>query len=95
MTPTRPSNLPATLEPVWERVEDRLSAIAIDVQPSDVEDTAGRVAVCSEFVLSVLERQPDALLERLVDREALSVATAAARFDLADCDEVTAMRRLR
>ncbi|MGI9258692.1 MAG: bifunctional [glutamate--ammonia ligase]-adenylyl-L-tyrosine phosphorylase/[glutamate--ammonia-ligase] adenylyltransferase [Gammaproteobacteria bacterium] len=95
MTPIRPTNLPATLEPVWERVEDRLNTIAVDAQPADVQDTAGRVAVCSDFVLTVLERQPDALMERLADREALSVATATAHFDLANCDEATAMNRLR
>ena len=95
MTPTRPTNLPATLEPIWERVADRLEAIALEAHSSDVQDTAGRVAVCSEFVLTVLERQPDALLERLADPEPLSVATATARFDLANCDEAAAMRRLR
>ncbi len=95
MTPTRPTQLPVALEPVWERAKERLDAIAAPELPGDFVATAGRVAVCSDFVLAVLQRQPDALLQRLADPEALSTVTAAARFDVTNRDQAAAMRHLR
>ncbi len=56
----------------------------------DISQSAERVCVVSEFVLGVLEKQQDRLLDRLASPE--SVAPAP---EVLDCTEAEAMQRLR
>jgi [glutamine synthetase] adenylyltransferase / [glutamine synthetase]-adenylyl-L-tyrosine phosphorylase len=92
-----PTDLPTSLSLRWEQVAARLS----ELPPGVLDDhplaaaTLPRVAVCSDFALSVLLRQPEKLINRLRDRSALSPNDVAAGFDLHSCDEATAMRNLR
>jgi len=92
-----PADLPTSLSLRWEQVAARLA----DLPPSSLKDlpvaaaTLARVAVCSDFALSVLLRQPESLLSRLPDQSALHPNDIAAGFDLGNCDEVAAMRKLR
>jgi len=92
-----PALLPQSLEAHWNQVATRLSELpeGLFTDLPIAAETVGRVAVCSDFVLATLLRQPDALLDRLADEEPLTLLDVEARFDLAGCDEVQAMSKLR
>jgi glutamate-ammonia-ligase adenylyltransferase len=89
-----PSDLPAALRPRFERAAERLAETAAEL-PDSLAASAARVMVCSDFVLGVLRRYPDELLERLADREPLDEATLRARLDLTSQSEAAAMATLR
>ena len=97
MSVIAPANLPSSLVAHWSQVATRLSDLPADLFTNlpKVAETMGRAAVCSDFILATLLRQPDALLERLADGEPLSAKDAIARFDLAGCSEAQAMSKLR
>ncbi|MBN1240317.1 MAG: bifunctional [glutamate--ammonia ligase]-adenylyl-L-tyrosine phosphorylase/[glutamate--ammonia-ligase] adenylyltransferase [Gammaproteobacteria bacterium] len=89
-----PPDLPATLQERFHRVAER-AAEAQAALPAELAAAAARVAVASDFVLSVLLREPGALLERAADDEPLTEAGVAARLDLDGLDEGAAMAKLR
>ena len=89
-----PSDLPATLTERYERVAARLADLAVPLPP-ELEESAVRVAVVSDFVLGVLLRYPQALPERLRDSGPLDAAGIRARLDLASSNESQAMTALR
>ena len=92
-----PPNLPSPLEDRWRRVEERLQALPGDVfEPYPrAAETVARVAVCSEFVLTTLLRQPEVLLSRLTDDRPLSAEQLRSRLRLAKCSETEALAALR
>ena len=92
-----PPNLPSPLEDRWHRVEERLQTLPGDVfEPYPrAAETVARVAVCSEFVLTALLRQPEALLSRLADDRSLSAEQLRSRLRLAKCSETEALAALR
>ncbi len=92
-----PANLPRSLQAHWNQVATRLSELpqGLFTDLPIAAQTVGRVAVCSDFVLATLLRQPDALLDRLANDEPLTMLDVEARFDLAGCDETQAMSKLR
>jgi glutamate-ammonia-ligase adenylyltransferase len=71
-----------------------LSELALPLS-SEVAASAVRVALASDFVLSVLMRYPQELLARLEDRSALTVDGLAARLQLTSLLEPAAMTILR
>ncbi len=90
----RPPDLPEALEDRYERVAARLADVELALPPALAPDLA-RVALASDFVLSVLLRWPDGLLGRLDDRQPLDAAAVAARLKLAGLSEAQAMAALR
>ncbi len=90
----RPPDLPEALEDRYERVAARLADVELALPPALAPDLA-RVALASDFVLSVLLRWPDELLGRLDDRQPLDAAAVAARLKLAGLSEAQAMAALR
>lgn len=79
MQPIEPTAVPAELAARLARVTSDLAELGVD-WPGDVAATVVRVCVASDFVLDVLKRDPDMLVERLADRAPLSYETLAARF---------------
>ncbi len=61
----------------------------------EIAASAARVVVVSDFVLGVLRRFPEQLVERLHDRAPLTPETLAAQFDLGSKTEAAAMTELR
>ncbi|WP_428103294.1 bifunctional [glutamate--ammonia ligase]-adenylyl-L-tyrosine phosphorylase/[glutamate--ammonia-ligase] adenylyltransferase [Candidatus Rariloculus sp.] len=97
MNLTPPPDLPPPLEDRWHRVQERLRALPDDTfgpYPRAAE-TVARVAVCSDFVLSTLLRQPGALLGRLADDQPLSAEQLHSRLRLGQCSEAEALATLR
>ncbi len=90
----RPPDLPAALAERYERVAARVADLDIAL-PSAVAADAARVLTVSDFVLGVLLRDPERLLERLADDEPLTAAAIHGRLRLAGVVEPEAMRRLR
>jgi glutamate-ammonia-ligase adenylyltransferase len=89
-----PSDLPATLTKRYERVAARLADLPVPLPP-ELAESAVRVAVVSDFVLGVLVRYPQALLERLRDSGPLDAAAIRARLRLESATEAQAMTALR
>jgi glutamate-ammonia-ligase adenylyltransferase len=88
-----PPDLPAALQPRFERVADLGE---LDLRwPADIAASAGRVLTISDFVLGVLKRYPHELTERLGDRAPLTPKMLALRLDLAGRTESAAMAELR
>ncbi|HEX7079932.1 MAG TPA: bifunctional [glutamate--ammonia ligase]-adenylyl-L-tyrosine phosphorylase/[glutamate--ammonia-ligase] adenylyltransferase [Gammaproteobacteria bacterium] len=83
-------DLPPLLSARYRRAAERVAGL-----PAALRDDAARVGVVSDFVLGVLERQPDALAERLADPADLDAGTLAARLSLEGLSEAEAMARLR
>jgi glutamate-ammonia-ligase adenylyltransferase len=96
-TPTAPE-LPPELSAQWARIRDRLGELqgrVAGVGPQLIA-TLPKVAACSDFVVAVLERQPQQLLERLADRAPLSASVLSQQMDLCGCaGEAEAMGVLR
>jgi glutamate-ammonia-ligase adenylyltransferase len=90
----RPPDLPAALEGRYERVAERVAELDI-VLPSTLEPVAAKVMLASDFVLRVLLRWPQPLIERLGDSEPLEVAAVEGRLNLAGLSEPEAMTLLR
>ncbi len=90
--------LPNELADHWDRIRDRLGTVPAAVAAAS--ETLGHelpaIAACSDFVLTVLERDAEALIERLLDAEPLSKALLKRELDLMACaDEAQAMTLLR
>ncbi|HLF09650.1 MAG TPA: hypothetical protein VJA26_00415, partial [Gammaproteobacteria bacterium] len=81
MKPTAPLNLPSALQPRLDRIMQRLAQLPFELPP-EIATTAVRVAMASDFALSVLMRYPQELVERLEDRSALTIDALAARLTL-------------
>ena len=77
----RPPDLPAELEGRYERVAARLADLDLALPPP-LEPSLARVALASDFVLRVLLRWPELLVERLGDAQPLDAAAVAARLKL-------------
>ncbi len=89
-----PSDLPATLTERYERVVARLADLSVPLPP-ELTGSVVRVAVVSDFVLGVLLRYPQALLERLRDSGPLDAAAIRSRLRLEAAAEAQAMTALR
>ncbi|MEO8465863.1 MAG: bifunctional [glutamate--ammonia ligase]-adenylyl-L-tyrosine phosphorylase/[glutamate--ammonia-ligase] adenylyltransferase [Gammaproteobacteria bacterium] len=89
-----PSDLPATLTERYERVAARLAELSVPL-PAELVESAVRVTVVSDFVLGVLLRYPQALLDRLSDSAPLDAAAIRARLHLESATEAQAMTALR
>ena len=89
-----PSDLPATLTERYERVAARLADLSVALPPQ-LAESAVRVAVVSDFVLGVLLRHPQPLLDRLRDAAPLDVAAIRARLHLESATEAQTMTVLR
>ncbi len=72
----------------------RLADLPVPLPP-DLAESVVRVAVVSDFVLGVLLRYPQALLERLRDSEPLEAGAIRARVRLESATEAQAMTALR
>ena len=97
MNPIAPPNLPPLLEDRWQRVKEQLHALpqeVLELCPGAAESVS-RVALCSEFVLGTLLRQPEALLTRLADGEPLNSERLQDRLRLGTCPEAAALAALR
>ena len=92
-----PPDLPADLTDRWTLVASRLGELPAGRLTScpRVAETVSRVAVCSNFALSTLLRQPEDLLSRLTDDGPLSEGLLASRFELLGRSEAEAMAVLR
>ena len=92
-----PTNLPSALKQRWRRVRERLETLPEGVfdRCSGAAETVAGVAVCSEFVLGTLLKQPEALLERLADDTHLSSERVRGRLGLGTLSEAAAMAALR
>jgi glutamate-ammonia-ligase adenylyltransferase len=93
-----PYALPTELTDRWDRARDRLGDIpdAIAGTSDTLAAALPKVAVCSDFVVAILERDSEALIERLRDPEPPGAAKLDSEFDLTACsDESAAMARLR
>ena len=90
----RPPDLPAPLEPRFERVAARLADLDVTLSPA-LEADLPRVVLASDFVLRVLLRWPEALIDRLGDARPLETAATEARLALAGVTEGQAMTALR
>lgn len=97
MNPTPPPDLPSDLVDRWTHVAGRLSELPAGMltELPAAEETLSRVAVCSDFVLSTLLREPAELIARLTDEAPLSEAFLSSRFQLSACSEAEAMTALR
>jgi [glutamine synthetase] adenylyltransferase / [glutamine synthetase]-adenylyl-L-tyrosine phosphorylase len=90
----RPPDLPSALEQRYERVAVRLADLAV-VFPPPLQAEAPKVLLASDFVLRVLDRWSDALIERLADPRPLDASALAARLDLGGLSDAQAMTALR
>jgi [glutamine synthetase] adenylyltransferase / [glutamine synthetase]-adenylyl-L-tyrosine phosphorylase len=94
---SRPPDLPAELTGRYEHVAARLGDLDVAL-PVDLTASIAKVVLTSEFVLRVLTRWPQQLLERLGDPQPLDAVAVAARLDLdglADAQAMTLLRRTR
>ena len=89
-----PAGLRPALQDRFDQVSDRLADAAVDLPP-ELAASAAEVGIASDFVLSVLAREPAALIERLLDRTTLTIDTLRARLDLGAMAEPAAMAVLR
>ena len=90
----RPVDLPAALEERHARAAARLADLDVELSASAAK-TVARVVVASDFVLGVLQRNPQALTSRVDDDAPLDPTSIRARLDLAGLDEAQAMAALR
>ena len=90
----RPPDLPSALEQRYEHVAARLAELAVALPPA-LEAAAAKVLLASDFVLRVLLRWPEALVDRLGDARPLEKAATEGRLDLAGRTEAQAMTALR
>jgi len=94
---TPPPDLPSDLTDRWTRVAGRLSELPAGTFTDfpTAAETVSKVAVCSDFVLATLLRQPNELLTRLADDSPLTEETLSSDFRLSGCSEAEAMAVLR
>jgi [glutamine synthetase] adenylyltransferase / [glutamine synthetase]-adenylyl-L-tyrosine phosphorylase len=91
---TPPDKLPAELEPRFARIAERLQGLP-EPPNAAIRSSLARVTLVSDFVLSVLERDPQGLYARLGDDKTLTAESVLERVALDGLDEAPAMRRLR
>jgi [glutamine synthetase] adenylyltransferase / [glutamine synthetase]-adenylyl-L-tyrosine phosphorylase len=91
---SRPPDLPADLEGRYQRVAERLGELDVTL-PAQLEASAAKVLLTSDFVLRVMTRWPRELLDRLGDAQPLVAKAVEARLDLSDLLEAQAMTTLR
>lgn len=89
-----PHDLPAGLADRFRHVAERLAEVPLEL-PDALAEEAARVAVISDFVVSVLARHGAALVERLADCGPVDPRDIAARLELAGLGEADAMAKLR
>lgn len=91
-----PSRLPESLEPRWVATSARLAELppALLERP-EMARSVGRVALCSDFVLSILQRHGEELVARLADSAPLSHRRLREQVELGGLDERQAMAELR
>jgi [glutamine synthetase] adenylyltransferase / [glutamine synthetase]-adenylyl-L-tyrosine phosphorylase len=89
-----PPDLPDELSERFRQVAARVANVPLELPP-ELERSAGRVAAVSDFVVSVLSRQPQALIERLADESALDSERLAPRLDVMERNEADAAALLR
>jgi glutamate-ammonia-ligase adenylyltransferase len=88
--------VPSLLSARADRAQERLASVrGVLARMPACAATALRVAVASEFVLDVLCRDPEALLERLGDPAPLTEANLAPRLSVLEGDESAVMAKLR
>ena len=93
----RSPDLPAELAGRYESVAARLADLDV-VLPSALETNLAKVMLASDFVLRVMLRWPELLVERLSDAEPLDRAAVTERLQLdglAEPQVMTALRRIR
>ena len=90
----RPANFPAQLDLRLTQVTARLAVLDGELTP-EIAASIARVASISDFVVSVLLRQPEQLIARLLDTAPLSGESLRARIDLSGLAEHQAMSALR
>jgi glutamate-ammonia-ligase adenylyltransferase len=93
----RPPDLPSALEPRYERVATRLAELDLAV-PAPLAANAVKVVLVSDFVLRVLLRYPQELVDRLAYDAPLAAADVERRLGLrglAEAEAMTALRRVR
>ena len=89
-----PADLPAALRGRYERVAVRLQDLEVALPP-ELAESALRVSIVSDFVLAVLLRHPQTLLERMRDTEPLEREGVVTRLALGSVPETEAMAKLR
>ena len=89
-----PSDLPPELERRYALIAERLAELDV-VLPPRREPELPRVVLASDFVLRVLNRWPEMLVERLGDEHPLEATAVDARLALAGLTEAQAMTVLR
>jgi glutamate-ammonia-ligase adenylyltransferase len=90
----RPSDLPPELERRYALIAERLAELDLALPPRREPELAA-VVLASDFVLRVLTRWPELLLERLADESPLEATAIDARLTLAGLTEAQAMTVLR
>jgi glutamate-ammonia-ligase adenylyltransferase len=90
----RPPDLTVELAGRYESVAARLADLDV-VLPTALEAGVVRVAIASDFVLRVLLRWPEGLIERLGDAQPLDAVAIEARLQLTGLTESQAMTALR
>jgi glutamate-ammonia-ligase adenylyltransferase len=90
----RPPDLPPALGRRYELIAARLAELAVAL-PKAREPELPRVVLASDFVLRVLTRWPEVLVERLGDERPLEAQAVDARLALAGLTEAQAMTALR
>jgi glutamate-ammonia-ligase adenylyltransferase len=88
------SELPAGLGPRLKQIEARLAEIDAEL-PKALAGSAARVLAASQFVTDTLCRQPQALIERLLDASPVTVRSVADALNLVDVSEIEAQAILR
>jgi glutamate-ammonia-ligase adenylyltransferase len=90
--------LPSALEDHWGRLAERHAAFDERIAQLDsaAAEAMRRVAICSDFVASVLAREPESLLARVAEAQPLTAEILDTRLALGECrDEAEAMAVLR
>jgi len=92
------TELPPRLRDQWTRVSERLSDPLVRISAADtaLASALPGIAASSDFVVGVIVRHTDRLIERLADTEPLEAERLAAAFDLRNsASEAEAMRAMR
>lgn len=86
--------VPSALADRYGQVASELADLDLELPPR-LAASAARVLIASDFVLGVLLRQPEMLVERLADTEPVPVEWLIGQIDLVGCSEEEAMAILR
>jgi glutamate-ammonia-ligase adenylyltransferase len=88
------AEFPPGLEDRLQQAEAAVADIAVEL-PQALAETAARVLTASQFVLETLQRQPEALIERLGDPSPVTRESLERVLDLAAATEPETMALLR